>query len=231
MEIIYFSTTLGIYVTLRSEAERRMAFLLDVLGIVWEYEMDRIWLKVNQEYYLPDFFLPELGWYLEVKSGDKGSRHVERLHKPYELAYQLDQQVKDSGGNVLERRGLQVALAWDGRLFDLSCVECMPSYRSSFCPGMCEGAGWALCNACGKWSVGILCDPLRGHWPCRSCDAQGTLTWFITHDKLWDFARDHVEKYQRLGEVPKSWDAHIREKRNVLKERCRSGFAHKREVR
>lgn len=49
----------------RSRLEARWAVFFDALGIKWEYEkegydLDGLW-------YLPDFWLPELGYWVEVK--------------------------------------------------------------------------------------------------------------------------------------------------------------------
>ena len=50
----------------RSRLEARWAVFFDCLGIKYEYEPEGIKLS-NGEYYLPDFFLPDLETYVEVK--------------------------------------------------------------------------------------------------------------------------------------------------------------------
>lgn len=50
----------------RSRLEARWAMYFDLLGVEWIYEMEGF--KVGRgEFYLPDFFLPKLKYYCEVK--------------------------------------------------------------------------------------------------------------------------------------------------------------------
>ncbi|WP_157638678.1 hypothetical protein [Burkholderia ubonensis] len=49
----------------RSRIEARWAVFFDTAGIKWDYEPEGY--VVNGQSYLPDFFLPELGCYFEVK--------------------------------------------------------------------------------------------------------------------------------------------------------------------
>ena len=53
-------------VLFRSRLEARWAVFFDHLGIRWEYEPQGFLLS-SGEGYLPDFWLPERGWYVEVK--------------------------------------------------------------------------------------------------------------------------------------------------------------------
>lgn len=50
----------------RSRLEARWAVLLDALDIKWEYEFEGYDLG-EAGWYLPDFWLPELQWHLEIK--------------------------------------------------------------------------------------------------------------------------------------------------------------------
>lgn len=52
----------------RSRLEARWAVFFDELGIKWQYELDGFELPSGKRY-LPDFFLPEIGWF-EVKPVD-----------------------------------------------------------------------------------------------------------------------------------------------------------------
>ena len=60
----------------RSRLEARYAVFLDYLGIRWKYETEGYIIEKNEfsetfghvgEAYLPDFFLPDLYIYLEIK--------------------------------------------------------------------------------------------------------------------------------------------------------------------
>lgn len=53
-------------ITFRSKTEAKWAVFLDALGIEFEYEKHTIPLSISKQY-LPDFFLPQLNAFLEVK--------------------------------------------------------------------------------------------------------------------------------------------------------------------
>jgi hypothetical protein len=55
----------------RSRLEARWAVFFDALGVKWEYEPEGFDLGKEAGWYLPDFFLPELGYWIEVKGGMK----------------------------------------------------------------------------------------------------------------------------------------------------------------
>ena len=77
----------------RSKLEARWAVVFDQLGIEWVYEPDtlsRDW--VEMVYYRPDFYLPELGKYVEVKPNDE---------KLFEIQEKLSVMV-DFGGPLAE---------------------------------------------------------------------------------------------------------------------------------
>ncbi len=64
-----------------SQLECKWAFFLDHLNIKWQYEPERLQLP-SGSVYMPDFFLPELGSWLEIK----GNQNCSRLKKTYELS-------------------------------------------------------------------------------------------------------------------------------------------------
>ena len=55
----------------RSRLEARWAVFFDAAGIKYEYEPEGFELEDGTRY-LPDFYLPELGWYAEVKAPRDG---------------------------------------------------------------------------------------------------------------------------------------------------------------
>jgi hypothetical protein len=73
-------------VDFRSTLEADWAYTLDRLGMTWQYEPEAIMLPSGREY-RPDFYLPELTTWLEVKGP-----HDERI----ELARELDRAVTHS---------------------------------------------------------------------------------------------------------------------------------------
>jgi len=69
--------------TFRSALEASWAATLDNLGIAWDYEPELVTLPSGTRY-LPDFHLPEIGTWLEVKGTG-----VPRVEKAYEYAASL----------------------------------------------------------------------------------------------------------------------------------------------
>ncbi|MEV4970612.1 hypothetical protein [Streptomyces scopuliridis] len=51
----------------RSRLEARWASVFDDLGLRWEYEPQGYRVGENRRPYLPDFRLPDIGWWVEVK--------------------------------------------------------------------------------------------------------------------------------------------------------------------
>lgn len=52
----------------RSRAEARWAVFFNAVG--WRYEYEKEGYDLRGRWYLPDFFLPDLGFWLEVKGGE-----------------------------------------------------------------------------------------------------------------------------------------------------------------
>lgn len=68
----------------RSRTEARWAVFLDSIGEEWEYETEGYPLKSGC--YLPDFYLPRLGYWLEVKPNEPIDPNSEEVLKCQELA-------------------------------------------------------------------------------------------------------------------------------------------------
>lgn len=58
----------------RSRMEARWAVYLDALGVAWQYEPEG-YLLPSGKGYLPDFYLPEIGTYLEIKGEPTRESH------------------------------------------------------------------------------------------------------------------------------------------------------------
>lgn len=65
--------------TFRSRLEARYAVLFDSMGLEWKYEMQGYELHDGRKY-LPDFYLPELDLYVEVKGGSASREAKNKLH-------------------------------------------------------------------------------------------------------------------------------------------------------
>jgi hypothetical protein len=67
---------------MRSRLEARWATFFDKLGIKWEYEKEGF--QFDGHFYLPDFYLPELGIWCEIKGtldGSKALKLAESFHE------------------------------------------------------------------------------------------------------------------------------------------------------
>lgn len=73
----------------RSRSEARFAVFLDALGIRWDYEIEGYELG-SAGRYLPDFWLPDLGIWIEIKGTDPT---VEEQQKARALAMQSENPV------------------------------------------------------------------------------------------------------------------------------------------
>ena len=69
----------------RSPLEKQAGGVLGRLGVSYEYEAESFTLS-NGERYVPDFWCPKIGTFIEVK----GDQAPARLHKPALLGEQLD---------------------------------------------------------------------------------------------------------------------------------------------
>lgn len=66
-------------IKMRSKFETEIAFMLDKLNIIWEYEPILFKLS-NGIFYKPDFYLPELKMWIEVK-GVLGENNIKISHQ------------------------------------------------------------------------------------------------------------------------------------------------------
>lgn len=55
----------------RSRLEARWACVFNDLGISWEYEPQGFLVGDERRPYLPDFLLPDIGWWIEVKGSQE----------------------------------------------------------------------------------------------------------------------------------------------------------------
>lgn len=94
---------------MRSRIEARWAVFFDALDIPWEYEKEGFDLG-RDGYYLPDFYLPDLGVWVEIK-GQVPT--IEECHRCERLAEQ-GEPVYIIWGMVGEHKVYQWALTEDG---------------------------------------------------------------------------------------------------------------------
>ena len=85
----------------RSRLEARWAVFFDALGIRWEYELEGFELDDGTRY-LPDFYLPELHYYIEIKplpNNFDGQPWPEEGSKEEKFILHLCQHPDDLSGN------------------------------------------------------------------------------------------------------------------------------------
>lgn len=136
----------------RSRLEARWAVFFDVLGVRWEYEPEGY--RLPSGWYLPDFFLPDLGWWVEVKREGGFTDHDQRLAG--ELAVGtgnpifLAEGMPPAHGNIGSRYGAHV-------LFGGCDKELGGDNGQAFC----------VCDGCG--SVGIRFEGRSDRLSCKEC--------------------------------------------------------------
>jgi hypothetical protein len=125
----------------RSRLEARWAVFFDAMGIKWEYEIEGFELG-NGERYLPDFWLPELACFVEIKPDAGLTEEVEAVMR----------HMSDS--------------------FPIICFQGMPSPSWNgdvFCGDMTDSSGgayhgrvgFAWCDACERFVLSFSDDDTR----------------------------------------------------------------------
>lgn len=130
----------------RSTLEADWACTLDSLGIEWQYEPVTVTLP-SGEWYVPDFWLPQLATYIEVK-GDG----IPRRHKPAQLA-QMDDSTIVLLGLAPRRKTHENGWATLG-------INWQPVDGRS--------AGLVQCHPCSAWQWARLAPAIT----CRNCKAR-----------------------------------------------------------
>lgn len=110
----------------RSRLEARWAVFFDAVDLEYRYEYEGYKLQ-NGLWYLPDFYLPEQGCYIEIKPG--WNETTEEVEKVRGLA-------KDLGRTVFVCRG-------DVWLLEYNLIMCAKAIELQCCH-------WAECPACGS---------------------------------------------------------------------------------
>lgn len=134
-------------ITFRSTLEADWAATLDALGIYWQYEPIALQLPSGQ-HYLPDFYLPNLHTWAEVKGP-----HWERLTKPAELARVLAVDWPGWWAHIhviiLEAAGPGDAASWHapdttgwGTLWLTDCAGCDGAWTWVATDGKCWRCGY-----------------------------------------------------------------------------------------
>lgn len=138
----------------RSRLEARWAVFMDAIGVAYQYELEGFKLS-SGKLYLPDFYLPTLNTWLEVKGEWEVQREDETWCKARDLALDMDERV----------------CVFVGQFDSASSL-----YGWEFCGTEDESTGheplrvwWFRCPMCSVWQTGrtvaeLPCDCLL-YWP------------------------------------------------------------------
>jgi hypothetical protein len=122
----------------RSRLEARWAVFLDNLGVTYEYEGEGYSLA-DGVYYLPDFYLPQLTCWMEVK-GHPIARMDETWRKAYLLAQQAGEHVVVFSGQI----------GAPGQVFGLDFMGTEDD-ETGHSP---DRVFWFQCPMCNLWQLG-----------------------------------------------------------------------------
>lgn len=176
----------------KSDYEQWTMRLLDVLDIKWEYEPSTVQLSDTKEKYIPDFWLPELGTFIECKSGSL----PQRMRKPWQFsldAYRLSETNDESVWWYQEH--LTCFVLWDNWMLHrdvkaYGCNENVDTFDQGTQQIWCNAPYWSKCGACRRWQ---LVDPCNG-WQCRGegCMITGKTVFTggtVTHDRAISYVK------------------------------------------
>lgn len=159
----------------RSKLEAKYAQAFDRLGIVWEYEGHGFAFD-DGTWYCPDFYMPEIDTYFEVK----GYINKDSMHKIEMLAYD-------------ERKRVVIGHA-DG---SITFIDNSPEGCSN---GWAKSVAIARCNECSR----VYFMDYEGLYMCPGCKAHdGTHHYEIIACNFdpWDDKRPNVFEAAGWGDV------------------------------
>lgn len=140
----------------RSRIEARWAVWFNALGITWEYEKEGYHLSTD-DYYLPDFWLPQFDAWFEVKGQpmnedeQRKARYLASEHKPVitaagaigsEIITVFAQDSSDSGGGWYQGEGFWVHA---GNLPAIALFEPRMMRDQVICDNEWQPIPWVVC--------------------------------------------------------------------------------------
>lgn len=130
----------------RSRLEARWAVFFDELGVPWEYEKQGF--ELDGVYYLPDFWLPHLGFWVEVK-GDKHCGEEDWI-KIFRMARRNESWVLVLAGGI----GSQECTLASPKPPDADWLKMMPAIAEEACT-VYDDVQWSICPRCERLGVGV----------------------------------------------------------------------------
>lgn len=149
----------------RSRLEARIAVLLDGLKVAWKYEPQGY--DLGGTYYLPDFYLPQLATWLEVKGDIDGDERYFGIHKAQALAAYSNRRVLMTVGDLP---------------YPFPTVDDHAETMTAFFPNGDQDAPywWCICPVCNRIGAEYMGDPSR--LDCRCCHVKDHCGWLATAD-------------------------------------------------
>lgn len=182
--------------TFRSRLEARWAVFLDGISLRWEYEPEGYQLPSG--WYLPDFWLPDRGVFVEVKS--ENGRTAAARKKCFELC-------DATGSPVVITGGVPDEYDYDRALSRPTCEIIVTDYEGDMRVFPCL---WSYSG----WTSDYL--PVSGIWPLPARDtpygwspAQDfivPLTGDKENDIGWRVAGEFTDQHAKEARTRKFWD-------------------------
>lgn len=127
---------------MRSRLEARWAVFFDRIGIPWEYEKEGYILE-DDTWYLPDFWLPEQEYWIEIKGQAPTS---EEREKALRLAQASNQYVFMFEGSFSIPDP-------DNGIYPIAANAYFPSHTLEFVGKFSPTFSWCHCGGCGRWII------------------------------------------------------------------------------
>ena len=151
----------------RSRIEARWAVFFDAMHIVWEYEKEGFDLGADVGRYLPDFWLPDQQYWIEIKGAEPTELEEKRCE---ELAHQTGYITFVLFGNIPEKFQAEQNGSQSGYVHFVEGWDCF--YQ------------WTICPICHKREM-----QFEGRYDRVSCSCDKTF------NPEWDYKA--VQKYTR----------------------------------
>lgn len=166
----------------RSRLEARWAVFMDSLGVKYEYEKEGFEFRDGIRY-LPDFWLPELEFWVEIKGEYPNAE--DQIKASY-LAAETERNVYILYGDIPS-----------GSLADYNEPDCLVFYPDGLDD---HGQRWCECPVCGR--IGIRYDGQAARLPCACFDSnQDKVRNYMTPRLVGAYRAARSARFE-YGELP-----------------------------